>query len=168
MLEEPCYCLPDTVLEHGLRFPANLRLDLIRSNGITSVVTLSVLNIGNQILADKRFSRVSFRQHVLKCLNNYINNLNIPLFVVTANVVGLKESALLLNHINSLGMILNVEPVSDIESVTVDRKLLALKSIVDNKRNQLLRELIRSVVIAAVCNICRELICVHIGLNQHI
>ena len=87
---------------------------------------------------------------------------------MTADIIGLEESALLLNHINSLGVILNIEPVSDVQSVAVYRKLLAMKCIVNNKRNQLLRELVWSLVIDSVINICRELVGVHIRLDQHI
>ena len=131
-------------------------------------MTLSVLNVGDQVLTNHCLPRVSLGKHILKCLNNNIYNLNISLLVVTADIIGLEESALLLNHINSLGVILNIEPVSDVQSVAVYRKLLAMKCIVNNKRNQLLRELVGSVVIAAVSNICRELVGVHIRLNQHI
>ena len=62
-------------------------------------------------------------------------------------IVSLEKLTLLLNHINSLGMIINIQPVTNIFAIAIDRKLLACKSIVDCKRNQLLRELVRAIVI---------------------
>ena len=65
-------------------------------------------------------------------------------------------------------MIHNIKPVTNIFSISVYRKFLSLKCIVDDQRNQFFRELIWSVVIAAVCDVCREFVSIHIGFYQHI
>ena len=87
---------------------------------------------------------------------------------MAAYIVCLEKLSLLLYHIDSLGMIPDIQPVTDILSVTINRELLALKRIIDNKRDKLLRELVRSIVIGAVCYIGREMICIHICSYQHI
>ena len=87
---------------------------------------------------------------------------------MSAYIVSLSKSSLFLNHIDSLSMVINIKPVSDIKSVTVYRKLLAVKCIINNKRYKFLRELVRSVIITAVSNIGRKMICVYICLNKHI
>ena len=79
-----------------------------------------------------------------------MDDLDVLLLVVSAHVVGLKQSSLLLYHINGFGMILYIQPVTDILAVAVDRKLFAVQGIVDDQRDQLLRELVRSVVVGAV------------------
>ena len=65
-------------------------------------------------------------------------------------------------------MILYIEPVADIQAITVYREFLALQRIVDHEGNELLRELIRAVIIGAVRDIRREVICVHISFHQEI
>ena len=87
---------------------------------------------------------------------------------MSADIVCLEQTSLLLNHIDCLRVILNKQPVTDILAIAVDRKLLTLQCIVDNQRNQLLRELVRSIIVTAVRDICRELISVHICLYKHI
>ena len=85
-----------------------------------------------------------------------------------AYIVGLEESSLLLYHINSLGMIFHIEPVTDILAIPVYRKILAMKCVVNNQWNQLLRELIRAVVIGTVRNVRRKFVGIHVCLYQHI
>ena len=60
---------------------------------------------------------------------------------MSADVICLEQTSLLLYHVDSLGMIHNIEPVADILAVTIYRKLLALERIVDDQRDQFLREL---------------------------
>ena len=46
-------------------------------------------------------------------------------------------------------MILNVQPVTDLHTVTVDRQLLVVLDVVDHQGDQLLGELIGAVVVGA-------------------
>ena len=45
VLKVPCYRLFDAFLKHGLGIPADFRLNLIRCDGIASVVSLAVFHI---------------------------------------------------------------------------------------------------------------------------
>ena len=65
-------------------------------------------------------------------------------------------------------MIVNIQPVTHILAIAVYRKLLALQRIVDNQRDQLLRELIRSVIVGTVRDVRRELVSINVCLYQHI
>ena len=47
MLEIPLNGKADAVFEHGFRLPAEVTLNLVRSNGITTVVTFAVRNVGD-------------------------------------------------------------------------------------------------------------------------
>ena len=65
-------------------------------------------------------------------------------------------------------MIFYIEPVADVLTVAVYRQFFAMKGIVDDERNQLLRKLVGAVVVAAVGDIGREMIGIHVCLYQHI
>ena len=131
-------------------------------------MAFAVLHISDQVFADKRPARVILRQHLLQCLNDDLDDLDILLLVVAAYIVRLKQPALLLHHVDGLGMILHIEPIAHILTVAVYRQLLPLQRIVDDQRDQLLRELISAVVVGTVGDIRRKMIGVHIGFHQHI
>ena len=84
---------------------------------------------------------------ILDAFENYLNDLDVLLLVVTAYVVLLSEAALLKHHVDSLCVIHNIQPVADVLAVTVYGKLLARQYIVDDQRDELFRELVRSVVV---------------------
>ena len=107
-------------------------------------------------------------KHFLKSIKNDMDDLDILFLIVSTDVICLEQTSLFLYHVDSLGMIHNIEPVADILAVTVYRKLLTLECIVDDQRDQFLRKLVRSVVVTAVCDICREFVGIHVGFYQHI
>ena len=110
-------------------------------------MSLSVFDVFDQILADIFLSRIVIRQQFKKCLYYKIYDLDVSLLIVTADIVGLKKLSLLLYHVDPLGVIVHIKPVTDIHSVAVYRKLLARKRIINEERYQLLGELIRTVII---------------------
>ena len=61
---------------------------------------------------------------------------------MSTNVVYFTNTSLVDNKVDSLAVILNIEPVSHIFTISVHRKLLPRKCIVDDERNKLLRELV--------------------------
>ena len=101
-------------------------------------------------------------------LDGNMDDLDVLLLVVSADIVSLEQSSLLLYHVDGLRMILYIQPVADIFAVSVYRKLLAVKGIVDDQRDQLLGELERAVIVGAVGDIGREMIGIHVCLHQHV
>ena len=97
-----------------------------------------------------------------------MDDLDVLLLVVSADIVSLEQASLLLYHVDGLRMILYIQPVADIFAVSVYRKLLAVKGIVDDQRDQLLGELERTVIVGAVGDIGREMIGIHVCLHQHV
>ena len=168
MLEEPLNGLLDALGEHGLRIPADLCFDLIRCNGITTVMSLTVSYVGNQLLAYQCFSRITVRKHLLQSIQNNMNDLNVLLLVVSADVVTLAQFSFFLNHVDCLCMVIYIEPVTNILTITIYRQRFALQCVVDYQRNQFLRELIRAIVVAATGNVAREFISIKICLGQHV
>ena len=102
------------LVKGGLRAPAELIVNLRGIDGIAQVVTRSVLDMG-----DERFGLT----HDAK---NRFDNIYIALLVMTADIVDLAYPAVMNNEINSAAVILNIEPVADIESLAVDRQTLVV------------------------------------------
>jgi hypothetical protein len=97
-----------------------------------------------------------------------MDDLNILLFIVSADIVSFKQPSLLLYHIDRLRMIFHIQPVPDILSIAIHRQLLSLQCIVDDQRNQFFRELIGTIIVGTVCDVGREFIGVHISLHKHV
>ena len=58
---------------------------------------------------------------------------------MATNIVGLTCFALMIDQINRLGMVNNPEPVADILAFAINRKRFIVEDIVNEKRNELLR-----------------------------
>ena len=82
----------DTLFEHCLRLPADLSLDLIRCDRITSVMTFSILHVSDQIFAYKCTSRIICWKHLKQCIYDDIDNLDILFFIVSANIISLTKA----------------------------------------------------------------------------
>ena len=65
-------------------------------------------------------------------------------------------------------MILNVQPVADLHTVTVDRQLLVVLDVVDHQGDQLFRELIGTVVVGAAGNVDGHTVGIVECHNEHI
>ena len=87
---------------------------------------------------------------------------------VSADVVSLAEASVFLYHIDCFRMVIHIQPVADIFSVSIYRKFLSMQRIVDDKRNQFFRELVWSIIVRTVGNVCREMVSVNISLYQHV
>ena len=66
---------------------------------------------------------------------------------MTTDVVNLADTSLVDDQIDRLAVILDVQPVTNVFAGTVYRKRLVIQCVGDHKRNQLLREVIWSVVV---------------------
>ena len=76
-----------------------------------------------------------------------MNQVNVLPFVVTTDVVGFTFVRLMENYVDRHGMFFYEQPVSDIFSFSVNRNRFVVFDIVNGKRNQLLRELIRAIIV---------------------
>ena len=85
-------------------------------------------------------------------LKNNLYNLDIGLLVVAAKVVDFSDFTLFQNCKDSITMVLLIEPVTNIKSLSIYRKRLVMCGIMDHERNQLLRELVRTIVVGATAN----------------
>ena len=79
-----------------------------------------------------------------------MHDLDVRPLVVTADVVDLSGATLRQAAFDRTAMIVHVQPVSNLHSVAVDRKFLAMQDLHDHQGNQLLRKLVGTVVVRAV------------------
>ncbi|MNN28749.1 hypothetical protein D3C81_1423280 [compost metagenome] len=107
-------------------------------------MTGTVLDIRNQ------------RFRLAQLLQNRLDDMHIRTLVVAADVVHFSQDTFMDDQINRAAMVLDVEPVPNIHPVTVHRKRSIRKCAGDHQRDQLLREVIRTVVIRAAGNIDRQ------------
>ena len=107
---------------------------------------LAVGHISNQV------ERIAFRvaeQPVYRTDDDF-DDVNVLPFVEAADVVRLCHLALVEDYVDGTGVVDDVKPVAHIFPFAVDREGLAVADIVDEQRNQLFRELVRTVVVGTV------------------
>jgi hypothetical protein len=63
-------------------------------------------------------------------------------------------------------MVLDVEPVTDLLTVAIDRQRLARQGVVDDQRDELFREVVRAVVVGAVGGQYRQAVGVVVGADE--
>ncbi len=88
--------------------------------------------------------------------DDHFDEINIFPFVESSDIVGFSNFAIVENCVDSPGVVLDVEPVSYIFTFSVDGKRFALTYVVYEKRYELFRELLRTVIIRAVCDDSRH------------
>lgn len=146
VVQVPAYRLLDTLFKLQARFPAQFLLQLRRVDGITHVVAQTVGYVGNQVHV---FTLLATQQTVYR-VNHHLDDVNVLPLIETADVIGFCRLAVMENHVDSSRMIHYIQPVAYVFPLAVYRQRLTVTDVVDEQRNQLLRELIRPVVVRTV------------------
>ena len=156
VLEIPFYGLLDTLLKLERWLPTQFLLQLSRVDGITHIVTLSVCYISDEVHILAFLSA----EQTVNSLDNHLDDIDVLPLVETADVVSLGNLTLVENQIDGTGMIYYIQPVAHILTLTIYWQWLAMTDIVDKQRNQLLRELVWTVVVRAVGHDGRHTVCI--------
>ena len=146
VLKIPLNRLLDAVFELRLRLPAEFVVNLRRVDGVAAVMALAVRDVLNQVLALAEF------------LEDGLDDIDIGAFIVAADVVNLADTALLQDEVDGTAVILDIKPVADILAVAVDRQLLVGQRVDNHQWDELLREMVRTVVVRAARNRRRQLV----------
>ena len=85
-------------------------------------------------------------------IDENLDYVNVLPLVETADIVSLSYLSVVENQVNRTCVVHYVEPVPHILSASIDRERLAVTYIVDEQRNELFRELVRTIVVRAVCD----------------
>ena len=144
MIQIPLDGHANTIFKHRLRQPAQLVVDLGRINGIAHIVSFSVLHMLDQTL------------RLAEIFTDEFYDINIFHLIVSADVVDFSDGSVAQDQINRLTVILDIQPVAHIESLSVYRKRLICQRICDHKRNEFFRELVRAVVVGTAADRHRQ------------
>ena len=66
---------------------------------------------------------------------------------MSTDIVYFTDTSFVNDKVNSLAVVFNIKPVTDIKTFTIYRKWLIIKSIGNHKRNKLFWEVVWSVVV---------------------
>ena len=66
---------------------------------------------------------------------NQFNDVDIPHFIVAADVIDFADTSLLKDEVDGPAMVFNIEPVADIEAVPIDRQWLVMQGIDNHEGN---------------------------------
>ena len=128
-------------------FPAKFSLNLAGVDGVASVMTGAILDVGNLGFVGLL---VGAWAKLIKNGAQCVDNVEVGLFVPATNVIGFTKLAGFEDAADCAAMVLDVEPVADLLSVTIDRQRLARQGVVNDERDELFREVVRAVVVGAV------------------
>ncbi len=89
-------------------------------------------------------------EQLIYSLDDDLDDVDVLPFVEAADVVGFGNFAVVKNHVDGAGMVFHKEPVAHVLALAINRKRFLVADVVDEQRNQLFGELVRTVVIGAV------------------
>ena len=98
--------------------------------------------------------------------NHHLDNIDILPLVKSSDIIGISYFSFMEDQINSFCMIFHEEPIAYIFTFSIYGQWFAMTYIVNKQRNQLLRELIGSVVIRTVCHHYRHSVCIVESSNE--
>ena len=162
VLEIPFYGFLDALLKLQRWLPTQFLLQLSRVDGVTHIVPLSVCYISDEIHI---LAFLSAEQSI-HGLDNHLDDIDVLPLVETADVVSLGNLTIVENHINGTGMIYYIQPVAHVLALTIYWQWLAMTDVVDEQRNQLLWELVWTVVVRAVGHDGRHIVCIVESTNE--
>ena len=129
---------------------------------VAQVVARTVCDVGDETL------RIALRvtEDAVRCLDYHLDKVDVLPLVEAADVVRIGHLPLVENEVDGPRVVLHVKPVANVLALAVHRKGPAVPDIVDEKRYQLLRELVRTVVVRAVRNYGRHAVGVVEGTHE--
>ena len=144
------------VVKARLRRPTELRGNFRRVNGVALVVTFAVGDELNQILT------------LAENAQNRLDDVQIRALIVPADVVDFADGAAPNNQVNRRAVILDVKPIANVYALAVDGQLFVVERVDNHERNQLFREVKRSVVVRAAADCRGDFVRALISLHEQI
>ena len=136
------------------------------------IILTALLNIfytkGTPIIEGWIITWEGIAKAVMKLADDGLYDEDVWTLIVTTHIVDFTDLASVTHHVYCLAVILNIEPVPDLHTVSIDGKLLMVLHVVDHKRNELLRELIGPIVIRTSCNVYRHAVGIMESHDEHI
>lgn len=95
-----------------------------------------------------------------------MDNIDVLPLIETSDVISFCNLTIVEDGINSAGVIFYIEPVTNVLALSIDRKRLAVADVIDAKWNELLWELLRTIIVRTVGYDCRHAIGIMEGTNE--
>lgn len=140
MIQIPTDCLLDAISKFSFRQPAKFCVDFCRIDSVAAVVAFAVFYVGNEAFRLAQF------------LQDKLYNVDVCHFVVTTDIVSLSYGSFMDDEVDGFAVVFHIEPVTDVFAISVNRERLVIKGIGNHEGNQLFRELVGAVVVAAPGN----------------
>lgn len=117
-----------------------------------------------------QIQRIPFRvtQQSVNGLYQHLYDVDVLPFVETAYVVCIRNLSFMENYVYRTRMIHHIQPVAHVLTLAIHRQRLAVTNIIDKQRNQLLRKLVRPIVVRAVSHYSRHPISIMISTHKMI
>ena len=105
-------------------------------------------------------------KETVNCIDKNLNDVDVLPLIKASYVVGFCYFTLMENKVYCTGGVLYIEPVADILAFAIDGERFAMAYVIDEERNQFLRELVWTIVIRAVCHNCWHTVSIVEGTNE--
>ncbi len=128
-------CILDSNIKRDLWFPVEFGSDLCGVNGISDIMTLSICYIGDIFISFSHLSKDNPR------------DLQVGVFIVSSDIVDRLRVSTSEDFPDSITMISDIEPISDIGSIAIDGDLLIILEEFDKMWDEFLVILIWTIVI---------------------
>ena len=161
MIEVPLHGFAHAGLERFCRSPAEFAFCLAGIDRIATIMTGAVGDKRNE-LAVRTFPRREFIQQSAQ----RVNHIDVGFFIPATDVVGLAGTTGFEHTPQGAAMIANVQPVTNLTAIAINRQRFACERIGNDQRDELLGELQRSVIIRAIARYNGQAVGVMPGTHQ--
>ena len=117
---------------------------------------------------DQLFADALILQAVMQLLDDSLDDEDVGALVMAADIVNFAVLAAVGNHINGFAVVHDIQPVTDLHTIAVNRQGLVVLGVVDEQRNQLFGELIRTIVVGAAGDVDGHAIGIMECFHEHI
>ena len=142
--------------------PAQFPFDLVAVDGVSPVMTRSILHIGDEPFTGLRI----LSENTGHLFAERVHQKDVFPFVLAAHIVGSPKMAPFQNRPDGAVVVVHKEPVADIASVAVDGQRFFLFDVEDHQRDQFLGKLVGTIVVGAVGEGNRQAIGMPVGHYQ--
>ena len=105
-------------------------------------------------------------EQTIDSVDYHLDDVDVLPLVESSDIVCLSHLTLMEDDVDGTGVIHYIQPVAHVLTLAIHRQWLAVADIVDEQRNELLRELIRTVVVRTVGYDSRHSVCVVEGTHE--
>ena len=105
-------------------------------------------------------------EQTINSVDHHLDDVDVLPLVESSDVVCLSHLALMEDDVDGAGMIHYIQPVAHVLTLAIHRQRFAVADVVDEQRDKLLGELIRTVVVRTVGYDSRHSVCVVEGTHE--